>query len=877
MSVESTVGRTRYEGNGSATGFPVGFSFDDPAHVRVVLRRPSATVPGTMEDVDLVPDVDFLLTGDGAAGEGMVRYPRSGAPMPEGWTLTIVQNVPLTQERSWSNADAIDVREIEKADDKLTRICQQLKEEVGRCVKVAVTSDTAPADYLDEVRNASGSAQASATDAWAARGEAVAARIAAQSASAEAVSARNAAGAHRTAAQAALAETKSVADAGKAAITDARSQAEHAVSTLRGQAVGDIFAARGEAENAVATLRTQAENAVKATRDAAKADVTETGNQTAAQVRAEGTAQVGQVKAESTAAQRAIANAESACQDRQTILNTALADLIAGRAVGTEGKWRLVAMETVVCDFMAWIDHYSVGPFTSMRIVGTHPDLTMGKVLDYLDSFGVAVGYVTSDSGAMYEVFRALPTTFHIHPKHGDVASDFTAGKQYTVMIFRSSSAPDDQQSGDLDVADIFLGGRIESLYNDEYVAGVYASGCSGWAVGGTAYNNTYDSATNVVTTDPTASDEDSGKTFIYRLATPVTANRVRITGELLATSGAGSINIIGNGPDLHCGYGVTGWSKGSTTTVEITLPTAIVFEYFYLFSNIKSVVDHLRIDRIEFRLVDAPDLSLLAVGDDAVLNPAYWEGKTWKSQLLGDAIFSASIVGLKLARKKFGNAMAVEFLTADRTWLASPKCVWPPSGVGHTEDDVQNKIFFDAGQVYAALGYASAEDMRLNSAVRVRYKTRARVLQPIHYPYTPVVVPWHALYVNGSAEPTVAQFAWNLINSVQTFNSNATRRYAAKRIDVREPTQYVGKVYVDGIVRDGAANDNAVLLHVHLYAQGGTYRVGVLFSELVIDNTRLGFGGLLSAISNVITKIDDNGNTVLCGYMSYDTGIAVA
>lgn len=182
MSVEATIGRTRYEGNGSAVEFPVGFSFAAAEDVRAVWRRNSPTVPGAMEDVELTLDVDFTLTGDGEAGEGVVRFAPGGAPLPAGEVLILLQGVPLTQERSWSNADAVDVREIEKADDKLTRICQQLDEKIGRCVKVSVTADSNPADYLGDAQSASGEARAAADAAREAQGGAEVAREGAEAA-----------------------------------------------------------------------------------------------------------------------------------------------------------------------------------------------------------------------------------------------------------------------------------------------------------------------------------------------------------------------------------------------------------------------------------------------------------------------------------------------------------------------------------------------------------------------------------------------------------------------------------------------------------------------------------------------------------------------
>lgn len=256
MSVEATIGRTRYEGNGSAVEFPVGFSFAAAEDVRAVWRRNSPTVPGAMEDVELTLDVDFTLTGDGEAGEGVVRFAPGGAPLPAGETLTIVLSVPLTQERSWSNADAVDVREIEKADDKLTRICQQLKEEVGRCVKVAVTSDSDPDDYLADTQNARGEARAAAASAVDAQTGAEAARADLESALETCVGARDESVQAQDVAQSAQGAAEAARDAAQQMPAVVVQTADEQATRIVG--VGDTQTGRVQDEGAAQTAGIEA-------------------------------------------------------------------------------------------------------------------------------------------------------------------------------------------------------------------------------------------------------------------------------------------------------------------------------------------------------------------------------------------------------------------------------------------------------------------------------------------------------------------------------------------------------------------------------------------------------------------------------------------
>ncbi len=137
MAITSQVNRVAYAGNGSATSFSTTFKFLDPEHVRCVFT----TIDG--EDVELVLDTDYTVTGEGEDAGGTVTFPAgasSFSTLASGETLTIYREVPLTQETDWENSDEIDVEEVEAADDKLTMIAQQLSETLGRSIKVPVSS-----------------------------------------------------------------------------------------------------------------------------------------------------------------------------------------------------------------------------------------------------------------------------------------------------------------------------------------------------------------------------------------------------------------------------------------------------------------------------------------------------------------------------------------------------------------------------------------------------------------------------------------------------------------------------------------------------------------------------------------------------------------
>lgn len=141
MTVQATATRVRYEGNGVAQEFPATFKSVADGAINAVLRRP---IPGSgFVDVPLNKGTDFSVVWDDQ-GNGAITFPVNGEPMPAGETLTIYSDVPISQDKSWSNLDAIDTKEIEKSNDKLTRICQQLKDELTRCVKLPVSAPDDP-------------------------------------------------------------------------------------------------------------------------------------------------------------------------------------------------------------------------------------------------------------------------------------------------------------------------------------------------------------------------------------------------------------------------------------------------------------------------------------------------------------------------------------------------------------------------------------------------------------------------------------------------------------------------------------------------------------------------------------------------------------
>lgn len=137
MTVSTTTAKSGpYAGSGTTGPFTVGFRFLENSHILVVKN-----VAGV--ETNLVLDTDYTVTGAGASS-GSVTL---ATALATGQTLTIVRDVPTTQETDYVAGDSFPAESHERALDQLTMIAQQLKEEVDRSAKLPVSS-TADADSL---------------------------------------------------------------------------------------------------------------------------------------------------------------------------------------------------------------------------------------------------------------------------------------------------------------------------------------------------------------------------------------------------------------------------------------------------------------------------------------------------------------------------------------------------------------------------------------------------------------------------------------------------------------------------------------------------------------------------------------------------------
>lgn len=156
MTVSTSINKSGpYAGSGTTGPFTVTFRFLANSHLRVIKTSTTGS------EATLTLGVDYSVTGAGGAS-GTVTLT---SPLLTGEKLTIVRNVPLTQETDYVFDDSFPAESHEQALDKLTMIAQQLAEEVDRAVKVLPSSNDDPDTLIASVKTSEQNAAASAASA----------------------------------------------------------------------------------------------------------------------------------------------------------------------------------------------------------------------------------------------------------------------------------------------------------------------------------------------------------------------------------------------------------------------------------------------------------------------------------------------------------------------------------------------------------------------------------------------------------------------------------------------------------------------------------------------------------------------------------------
>ena len=138
MTVASSSNRVDYTGNGSTTVF--SFNFRILAATDLVVTK--ADTDGV--ETELVLSTDYTVSGVGSYSGGSITL---ASALTDGYALTIVREVPITQETDLRNQGSFFAETHEDVFDRLTMVAQQLQEQIDRSAKLPVTN-TEDADAL---------------------------------------------------------------------------------------------------------------------------------------------------------------------------------------------------------------------------------------------------------------------------------------------------------------------------------------------------------------------------------------------------------------------------------------------------------------------------------------------------------------------------------------------------------------------------------------------------------------------------------------------------------------------------------------------------------------------------------------------------------
>lgn len=140
MALDDIERRVVYEGDGAQTTFPftfVVFNEDDISVTRALTENSEETVSDTEYTVTLSDD-----------GTGSVVFI---TPPADGVKIAILSAIPETQTMVLTTYDGFDPEVLNDSADRQVALVQQLREQVGRTLKVPATSDKTPEQAMTEI------------------------------------------------------------------------------------------------------------------------------------------------------------------------------------------------------------------------------------------------------------------------------------------------------------------------------------------------------------------------------------------------------------------------------------------------------------------------------------------------------------------------------------------------------------------------------------------------------------------------------------------------------------------------------------------------------------------------------------------------------
>lgn len=165
MTVQNDSNVKTYTGNEVTTVFPYDFfipgdNATDQTNVEVTLLEIATGSEGAPLSTGL-----WSITGVGTDSYGNVTYTGGGTPLPATYKLNIRRVLPYEQNLDLTTQSAYFPELLEEQLDLMVFQIQQLAEEVGRAVKIALGSSTTAQDLIDTLTAAASTAAAAAATA----------------------------------------------------------------------------------------------------------------------------------------------------------------------------------------------------------------------------------------------------------------------------------------------------------------------------------------------------------------------------------------------------------------------------------------------------------------------------------------------------------------------------------------------------------------------------------------------------------------------------------------------------------------------------------------------------------------------------------------
>lgn len=156
MSIQNTVTKNTYKGDGTTRTFPYTFAMDDdhPEYIHVYI---TGTDGRAAETDDFTVDVK----------EQSVTYPKDeGADaLSSGYVITVARELPLTQILNLVNQGPFFAEDLEQEYDDIVCMVQQLNEKLGRAIIVDIGATETGDELKERLFRAHDEAQASAAAA----------------------------------------------------------------------------------------------------------------------------------------------------------------------------------------------------------------------------------------------------------------------------------------------------------------------------------------------------------------------------------------------------------------------------------------------------------------------------------------------------------------------------------------------------------------------------------------------------------------------------------------------------------------------------------------------------------------------------------------